>query len=707
MAAAETARLIASLELQDKNFTRGLKNVERGIGRVDKRLGAVSGFLNRNMARALDSLASRGVDALAGTIEAASDLNEEITKSDAVFGKSAAAVLQWSTTTSAALGISQSEALAASGAYGNMFKTIGLTDAQSADFSKTMVELAADMASFNNEDPSEMLDKLRSGLSGEAEPLRRYGVLLSEAAVKEEAYASGLAKKGDKLTEAQKVQARYNLILKQTAVQQGDVAKTGGNLAGQQRKLNAMLADASATIGTQLLPVVTELTGEFVDLLKDPATQKGLKSFAKDLGLGAKALVSALKTVDWKGFASALGTAAGFAKDIVTAFLGLPSWLQAAVITGWGLNKVTGGLIGDLASGLIKGVLGINAGIVNVNGPVAGGGAGAGAGAGGASKLMNAVRILGAVSIAGASLVALAEVFKGFQETVTESQKDLLEKVNQTSSQGFEETIANLQATNKTIANMNPLENVLAGLFGGSEIVKNFEMAAGRIGTELKKGTLTRSEMVTALDALKETRETNPVAELPKTDKAIRDLTAAIKGSREGTDRGRGPETKPVANQGGAPGAFRPITQAIDQQRGELGNIKNAMATFNSKADAQKAELGNIKNTTQTGLAQQKAALVAQTAVNVAGNVAAAFQSAGQVMAQGRTTGAVNVNASATRGVAPPIVSTLHSVIGAIWASGAANRPVIQSTNVVNNYTRTQRTGTTSGSRAAGTGGDI
>ena len=99
--------------------------------------------------------------------------------------------------------------------------------------------------------------------------------------------------------------------------------------------------------------------------------------------------------------------------------------------------------------------------------------------------------------------------------------------------------------------------------------------------------------------------------------------------------------------------------------------------------------------------------MVAQTAVNVAGNVAAAFQSAGQVMAQGRTTGAVNVNASATRGVAPPIVSTLHSVIGAIWASGAANKPVIQSTNVVNNYTRTQRTGSSSGSRASGTGGDI
>ena len=237
-------------------------------------------------------------------------------------------------------GIAKVDALAAAGNFGNMFHTIGLGDEASAGMSKRMVELAADMASFNNEDPTEMLEKIRSGLAGEAEPLRRFGVLLSAAAVQEEAYASGIAKRGEKLTEQQKVQARYNLILKQTAVQQGDVEKTGGNLAGQQRKLNAPMKDASATIGTALLPVVTELTSEFVKLFQDPATQKGIKAFATDLGKGAKSLVASLKQVNWKGFADAIGMAAGFAKDLLTAFLGMPSWVQAAVIGGWGFNKI-------------------------------------------------------------------------------------------------------------------------------------------------------------------------------------------------------------------------------------------------------------------------------------------------------------------------------------------------------------------------------
>ena len=74
----------------------------------------------------------------------------------------------------------------------------------------------------------------------------------------------------------------------------------------------------------------------------------------------------------------------------------------------------------------------------------------------------NAVRILGAVTIAGASRCA-GRGIQGLPGNVSESQQDLLEKVNQTSTQGFEETIANFQATNKTIANMNPLRERVSG----------------------------------------------------------------------------------------------------------------------------------------------------------------------------------------------------------------------------------------------------
>ena len=701
MAAAETARLVASLELQDKNFTRGLKGVERGIGRVDKRLGAFSGFLNRNVGRALDSIAARGVDALAGTIEQASNLNEEITKSDAVFGKSAAAIQAWSATTASALGISQVEALAAAGAYGNMFKTIGLGDKPAADMSKRLVELAADMASFNNQDPEEVLLKLRSGLAGEAEPLRTLGVLLSEARVKEEAYSSGIAKRGKKLTEAQKVQARYNLILKDTAIQQGDVEKTGGNLAGQQRKLNALMADAGATIGTQLLPVVTELTTAFVDLLKDPATQKGLKAFATDLGEGAKSLVSSLKTVDWKGFANALGTAAGFARDLVTAFLGLPSWVQAAVISGWGLNKITGGLIGDLASGLIKGVLGINAGIVNVNGPVAGMG-GTPVPGGGGNKLFNLLKTGITVGIAAGSIAALAQAFIDFQTTVTTAQQELLEDVNATSEQGFEATIANLDAINAGIKNMNPLQNILAGIFGGSEIVKNYEMAADRIVAQLEAGELDRDEITQAIIALQGVLETNPALEVPGVESAIeRLITAYNKGPTTGPTK---PETKPrVSGVGDRPSPGNP---GFAKTKAGLDEIARKQALTRDTLVQTNVALSGVKTGITTMDANQKAALIAQTAVNVAGNVSAVVQSASQVLAATGTTNAARTagvnTASASRSagftVAGAMSAAASRIVAAVWAA----RPVIQPTNVIEKYTTIVRGGNPSDSRNSG-----
>ena len=130
------------------------------------------------------------------------------------------------------------------------------------------------------------------------------------------------------------------------------------------------------------------------------------------------------------------------------------------------MNKLTGGalsgIVGSLASGLIKGVLGINAGVVNLKAAtvVGGGMGGAGAGAGGAvagggaksivGRLGRGLAVFGTVAIAGASIVALAQACGDFTKTVTDSQADLQGKVDATAKQNFAETIANLRATNRT-----------------------------------------------------------------------------------------------------------------------------------------------------------------------------------------------------------------------------------------------------------------
>ena len=124
-----------------------------------------------------------------------------------------------------------------------------------------MVQLSADLGSFNNLGTEEVLTKIRAGLVGEVEPLRTLGVQLSAATVEQEAYTSGLATLGAELTEGQKIQARYQLILAQTATAQGDFARTSDGVANSTKIVQAELADAAADIGTAFLPAVMAVAG--------------------------------------------------------------------------------------------------------------------------------------------------------------------------------------------------------------------------------------------------------------------------------------------------------------------------------------------------------------------------------------------------------------------------------------------------------------
>lgn len=210
---------------------------------------------------------------LSGAVSAASDLGEEMNKTSVVFGDAAAGIQDFSETTASALGISQREALAAAGVFGNLFRAMDIGEGASAQMSRRLVELAADLASFNNASPEEALQALRSGLVGEVEPLRRFGVQLSAARIEQEALNQGLVQAGEELDSAAKAQAAYSIILKDTTIAQGDFANTSGSLANQQRVLAAQFEELQASIGQVLLPAMNatvtaanDLLGVFLDL---------------------------------------------------------------------------------------------------------------------------------------------------------------------------------------------------------------------------------------------------------------------------------------------------------------------------------------------------------------------------------------------------------------------------------------------------------
>ncbi|MCB0137282.1 MAG: hypothetical protein KDD75_19425, partial [Caldilineaceae bacterium] len=197
----------------------------------------------------------------AKAVGAASDLSESMSKVGVVFGENATQIEDWSMTAAQALGITRQQALESAGTFGNLFSAMGIGQAATADMSTGLVQLASDLASFNNLDPTEVLDKLRAGIVGEAEPLRTLGVNLSAAATEAYALTHGLAATKEEITPAIKAQANYALILEQTTLAQGDYARTADGLANSQRSLSAQVSDLTANLGTVLLPIVTQVVG--------------------------------------------------------------------------------------------------------------------------------------------------------------------------------------------------------------------------------------------------------------------------------------------------------------------------------------------------------------------------------------------------------------------------------------------------------------
>lgn len=184
----------------------------------------------------------------------ASDLEETKSKVTVVFGSMAADVFEWSQTSAIAMGQSQEQALAAAATYGNLFVSLGLGQKPATEMSMSLVQLASDLASFNNANPEEVLLALRSGLSGEIEPLKKYGIAMNETILKQKAMSLGLGDNLLALTEAEKLQLRYAIIMDQTSIAQGDFARTADGLSNQMRIMKAQFMDAAAALGEQLLP---------------------------------------------------------------------------------------------------------------------------------------------------------------------------------------------------------------------------------------------------------------------------------------------------------------------------------------------------------------------------------------------------------------------------------------------------------------------
>jgi hypothetical protein len=273
----------------------------------------------------------------------ASDLAEEQSKVGVIFGESAKEVLDFSKKAGAALGQSQRQALAAAGTFGTLGKAAGLTGSELAGFTTQFTTLASDLASFNNTTPEDAILAIGAALRGEAEPIRRYGVLLDDATLRNKAFQLGLIKTTkDALTPANKSLAAQAVILEQTRDAQGDFARTSDGAANQQRIMAANIENATAAIGNAFLPILEKTLPVLADMAKFVENNSDLV-IAATVAFGgfATAIVAArVAMIAYRTIAiattavNAALAASGFAVQISTG-IGIASALAGmAVVTG-------------------------------------------------------------------------------------------------------------------------------------------------------------------------------------------------------------------------------------------------------------------------------------------------------------------------------------------------------------------------------------
>lgn len=240
----------------DSTATKGAKKTEQAF---DKAGGGVNklGTNLKNLAGTMGLVlgAQEVIAFTKRTIDAASDLNETISKTQQIFGTASASVEAFAANSAKEFGMSKRVALDAASSFGTFGKAAGLTGEDLSTFSTDLVSLSADLASFGNATPEEAALALGAALRGEAEPIRRFGVLLDDATLKQEALSMGIiTNTKEALTPQQKVLAANAAILKQTSDAQGDFARTSDGAANQQRILAANFENVMAMLGEKLLP---------------------------------------------------------------------------------------------------------------------------------------------------------------------------------------------------------------------------------------------------------------------------------------------------------------------------------------------------------------------------------------------------------------------------------------------------------------------
>jgi hypothetical protein len=493
--AGTAAKLLASLDLDTKGF-------ERGASRVEGRLGKMQGAFGKiGRAAAIGVGAAVGIGAaiigrnVKAGLESLADLEDAVTSvGGAIDQKGLTGVLDPQQIATWANQIESNIEAAFDDkdiirATSTLIRYGDLAPEAVKPAMEVMTDLAARTGSVDS-----AADKLSKSLADPTKATR----LLREAGV---ALTKAQSDQIKKLTESGKKAEAQALILELVAENTEGAAKaSAGPYRDSLNILRDTVEDAQRALAVGFLPVITKVRDILTRELGKPETLERLKGLGTSLAGGLEKVIDFATGLPWQQIGDAFKIMGTGSKALFDAFTSLPPWVQTAVLTAWGTNKITGGLVTELGKGLIKGVLGMTAGVVNakagvvnVQGAVA---PGARAGAGGGTVVAGGgLGLLGKVFLVGEAIGLVAAV-EAVRQSVLEGNRKQAVEVHTTLSESLKspQTASDIQtklgAIDKGLRDLgqDPFKDdipLLADLVAGptirelqamrAEVIDNFE----------------------------------------------------------------------------------------------------------------------------------------------------------------------------------------------------------------------------------------
>ena len=235
-----------------KGFDKSMKNAQKKLGRWSRDANRIGNQLTTNLTLPIVALG-------AGAVKLASDFEESLNKVNVSFGESSKEVEAFAKTTLKSFGLAEGSALDMAALFGDMGTSMGLTQKEAAGMSTSLVGLAGDLASFKDINIDIAQTALASVFTGETESLKKLGVVMTQANLQQFALEQGINKTIKQMTQAEKVQLRYNFVIAQSSNALGDYARTSDGVANSTRSLQESVKELGQQFGKELLPLASDV----------------------------------------------------------------------------------------------------------------------------------------------------------------------------------------------------------------------------------------------------------------------------------------------------------------------------------------------------------------------------------------------------------------------------------------------------------------